>query len=177
MELFDAINKRHSYRGTFKDTPVLHEHLKKIVQAGIQAPSGCNCQTTTFVIVDDAALVRQIAQMHPVNKGFQTAQAFIAAVVDTQPAAAYEGMSFVVEDCAAAVENMLLAITALGYASVWVDGWLRVEQRAQKIGTMLGLPESKIIRIILPIGVPSEQWPQRERKPFDQRAWFNHYGK
>lgn len=177
MELFDAINKRHSYRGVFKDTPVSREHLKKIVQAGIQAPSGCNCQTTMFVIVDDAALVRQIAEMHPTNKGFQTAQAFIAAIVDTQPAAAYEGMSFVVEDCAAAVENMLLAIAALGYASVWVDGWLRVEQRAQKIGQMVGLPDGKIIRIILPIGIPSEQWSQREKKSFDQRAWFNRYDK
>jgi nitroreductase len=177
MELFDAINKRHSYRGIFKDTPILREHLQKIVQAGIQAPSGCNCQTTTFVIVDDAALVRQIAQMHPVNKGFQTAQAVIAAVVDTQPAPAYEGMSFVVEDCAAAVQNILLAITALGYASVWVDGWLRIEQRAQKVGQMLGLPNGKVIRIILPVGVPNEQWPQREKKLFDQRAWFNKYNK
>ena len=177
MEFFDAINKRHSYRGIFKDSRVLREHLKQIVQAGIQAPSGCNCQTTSFVIVDDAAVVCQIAAMHPTNKGFQTAQAFIAAVVDTQPAAAYEGMSFVVEDAAAAVENMLLAITALGYASVWIDGWLRVEQRAQKIGTMLGLPEGKIIRVILPVGIPAEQWPQREKKPFDQRAWFNKYGK
>jgi nitroreductase len=177
MELFEVINKRHSYRGLFENRPVLREDLKRIVQTGIAAPSGCNCQTTDFVIVDDPALVRRIAEMHPTNKGFQTAQAFIAAIVDTQPVAAYEGMSFVVEDCAAAVENMLLAITALGYASVWVDGWLRVDQRAQKIGTMLGLPAGKIIRVILPVGVPVEQWPQREKKPFDQRAWFNNYGK
>lgn len=176
MELFEAINKRHSYRGTFKESQVSQEDLKKIVQAGIQAPSGCNCQTTTFIIIDDASLVRRIAEMHPTNKGFQTAQAFIAAIVDIQPAAAYEGISFVVEDCAAAVENMLLAITELGYASVWVDGWLRVDQRAQKIGKLLGVPESKVIRVILPVGVPVEQWPQREKKPFHQRAWFNKYG-
>jgi nitroreductase len=176
MELFDAINKRHSYRATFKDASVSREHLKQIVQAGIQAPSGKNCQTTTFVIVDDAALVRQIAQLHPTNKGFQTAQAFIAAVVDTQPEAVYEGMSFVVEDCAAAVENMLPAITALGYASVWIDGWLRVEQHAQKIGALLDIPADKVIRVILPVGVPVEQLAQREKKPFDQRAWLNRYG-
>ena len=29
---------------------------------------------------------------------------------------------------------MLLTITSLGYASVWVDGWLRVDERAEKAG-------------------------------------------
>jgi nitroreductase len=176
MELFEAINKRHSYRGQFKSTPVGREDLKKIVQAGMQAPSGCNRQTTDFVIVDEPALVSQIAPMHTASKAFQSAHAFIAAVVDINPEPAFEGMSFVVEDCAAAVENILLAITAMGYAAVWIDGWLRVEQRAQKIGHILGLPEGKIVRVILPIGVPEEQWPPKEKKPFDQRAWFNKYG-
>jgi hypothetical protein len=58
-----------------------------------------------------------------------------------------------------------------------VDGWLRIEQRAQKIGQMLGLPEGKIIRVILPVGIPAEQWPQKEKKLFSERAFINQYGK
>jgi nitroreductase len=176
MEFFEAINRRHSYRGPFKGTAISREDLKKIVQAGIVAPSGCNRQTTDFVIVDEPALVRQIAPMHTANKAFQSARAFIAAIVDTNPEPAYEGMSFVVEDCSAAIENILLAITAMGYATVWIDGWLRVEGRAEKIGRILNLPEGKIVRVILPVGVPAEQWPAKEKKPFDERAWFNKYG-
>ncbi len=60
-----------------------------------------------------------------------------------KPDAVYEGHSFQVEDCAAAVENMLLAITALGYATVWIDGWLRVEDRGETIGEMIGLSSNK----------------------------------
>jgi hypothetical protein len=67
-------------------------------------------------------------------------------------------------------------VTALGYATVWIDGWLRVENRAATIGKMLGLPAGKIIRVLLPIGVPAETWPQKEKKPFEQRAWFNRFG-
>ena len=53
MDLFDAIAQRYTYRGSFTPAPVPRDDLVKIVQAGIQAPSGKNEQTTSFVIVDD----------------------------------------------------------------------------------------------------------------------------
>jgi len=176
MDVFEAIEKRHSYRGPFTDQPVSADHLRRIVQAGLQAPSGRNMQTTSFVIVDEPELVRRIGAMHTTNPAVQQARAFIACIADVKPAPVYEGHHFQVEDCAAAVENMLLAITALGYATVWIDGWLRLENRAEAIGRILGLPEGKMIRILLPIGVPAEKWQQKEKKPFAARAWFNRYG-
>ena len=176
MDIFEAIGKRHSYRGPFKDQPVPRGDLRKIVQAGVLAPSGKNAQTTTFVIVDDEKLVRKIGALPSANKAMQQAKAMIACVVDVNPEAVYEGHSFQVEDCAAAVENMLLAITAAGYATVWIDGWLRLERRAETIGSLLGLPEGKITRVLLPVGVPEETWAQKEKKPFEARAWFNRYG-
>ncbi len=177
MEIFEAIKERYSYRGEFKDEPVSKDDLVKIVQAGLDAPSGCNAQSTDFVVVDDQKLVSEIAGMHPQNKAMQTAKAFVACIINKVPEPVYEGKAFEIEDCAAAVENILLAITGLGYASVWIDGWLRVEDRNTKISCMLGLPEGKIVRVILPVGRPVEQGPRREKKPFDQRAWFNRYGK
>lgn len=177
MEFFETVAKRHSYRAGFKPLPLPRADLQKIVQAGLDAPSGKNAQTTQFVIVDDPVLVARIAPMHTAGKAFQQARAFIACVVDRTPDAVYEGMSFQVEDCAAAVENMLLAITALGYASVWIDGWLRVEDRNTRIGELLGVPRDKIIRVILPVGIPAETYPAPPKKPFEQRAWFNAFAK
>lgn len=176
MDVFEAITKRHSYRGPFRDQPVPRADLSRIAQAGLQAPSATNAQTTRFVIVDDADLVRQIGRMHATNPAMQTARALIACAIDRRPEAVYEGHAFQVEDCAVAVENMLLAVTALGYATVWIDGWLRLADHAQRIGDLLGLPPEKIVRIILPIGVPAENWSQREKRPFVERVWFNHYG-
>lgn len=175
MELFEAIHKRHCYRASFREAPVPRADLQKIVQAGLDAPSGKNGQTTSFVIVDDPSLVKQIAGMHESGKSFQQARAFIACVIDRRPEAIYEGMSFAVEDCAAAVENMLLAITALGYASVWIDGWLRVADRNTAIGDLLGVPREKVVRILLPVGVPAEDYPSPPKKRFEQRAWFNRW--
>ena len=176
MDVFEAIAKRHSYRGPFRDRAVPRADLERIVQAGLQAPSGKNAQTTSFVVVDDADLVGRIAGMPGANQALREAKALVACVVDVQPEAVYERHNFQVEDCAAAVENMLLAVTALGYATVWTDGWLRVENRAETIGHILGLPSGKIIRVLLPIGVPAEAWPPKEKKPFEARAWFNRFG-
>lgn len=175
MNFFETVKKRHSYRGGFKDMAVRREDLQTIVQAGLDAPSGCNAQTTRFVIVNEASLVLQISAMNPANKAMNTAKAFIACIVDKQPQGVYQELSFQVEDCAAAVENMLLAIATLGYASVWIDGWLRREGRAETISKLLGVPEAKIVRVLLPIGVPAEEYKQPQKMPFAQRAWFNRY--
>ena len=176
MNFFEVVKKRHCYRGDHKDMVVRREDLMQIVQAGLDAPSGCNAQTTRFVIVDDQTLLEQIGQMHPANKAMQQAKAYIACIIDKNPEAIYEGFEFQVEDCAAAVENMLLATTALGYASVWIDGWLRREDRNEKIGQLLGAPDSKIVRILLPIGVPAKEVRGPEKMPFAERAFFNKYG-
>jgi nitroreductase len=173
MDLFEAIAKRYSYRGAFRDTPVPREDLLKIVQAGIQAPSAKNEQTTSFVIVEDPALLARIAAMldRPVCN---TARAMIACVIHPRPV--LPGMSFAVEDCAAAVENMLLAVTALGYATVWLDGVLRRDEIAGRIGRLLGVPADKSVRVVLPLGVPAEPGRQMEKLPLERRAWFNRYG-
>ena len=173
MDLFEAIDKRHSYRGGFLDTPVPRQDLQKIVQAGIQAPSGCNAQTTSFVIIDDSDIIARVAEI--LSKPFAAeAKAMIVCVAHHKNV--YQDMSFAVEDCAAAVENMLLAITAIGYATVWLDGVLRVEKRAEKIAELLNVPGNQQVRIILPVGVPATKGTPAEKEPFSKRASFNTHG-
>ena len=176
MDLFEAIRRRHSYRGPMEDRPVPRADLERIVQAGIQAPSGYNAQTTTFVIVDDTALLAQLAAVDPQNAVLRQARAVIAAVAPKGPEPGSTRLFFGIEDCAAAVENMLLAITALGYASVWLDGWLRLAGHDEAVGRLLGVPEDRVVRVLLPLVVPARQEDQHAKKAFAERAWFNRYG-
>ena len=173
MDLFEAVENRYSYRETFTDAPVPREDLGKIVGAGIRAPSAKNEQVVSFVIVDDPQRLNQIAQIvdRPVC---HTARALIACVTDPRPILGE--LSFAAEDCAASVQNMLLAVTALGYATVWLDGVLRVENKAARVAKLLGVPQRHAVRVLLPIGVAAEPGRQKEKLPFDQRAWFNQYG-
>ena len=175
MKFFETIEHRHSYRGGFSPETLHQEELVQIVEAGLAAPSGKNCQTTQVVIIDDPEKIAEIRGMHASNKAMQQAVAYIACIIDKEPEKVYEGYSFQVEDCAAVVENMLLAITAMGYGSVWVDGWLRIDGHADKIGKLIGLPETKVIRVLLPVGIPVETYHGPKKKPFEERAWFNTY--
>lgn len=172
MELFDAISKRHSYREEFKDEDVPRKDLIQIVEAGIRAPSGCNAQTTSFIIVDDPNL---LAKMRKVVTGKAMATAKAAIVVLYEVREVYHDISFYKEDYAAAIENMLLAITALGYATVWLDGVLRIDRRRHEVAKVLNVPKHLTVAALLPIGIPSVEIPKKERLPFDERAHFNTY--
>ncbi|MHC5053657.1 MAG: nitroreductase family protein [Planctomycetota bacterium] len=175
MDFFEAVKARYSYRGDYTDDPVPKGDLEKIIRAGLAAPSGKNEQTTTFVCAVEPDLVAKIGAMHTM-KAFRTAKAFICCCIDREAEAIYEGHSFQVEDCAAAVENILLAISAMGLGSVWVDGWLRVEGRAEAVGELLGVPKTKVVRVVLPVGKPVSEGRRREKMPFGERAWFDRHG-
>jgi nitroreductase len=173
MDLFQAIRDRHSYRGEFTRQPIPRADLEKILDAGIRAPSGFNAQTTEFVVVDDPEVLRRVADIVSTTTT-GSASAIIVCLMKTDEER--NGLFFGVEDYAAAVENMLLAVTALGYATVWIDGALRRENRAHAIAELLQVPPNREVRVILPLGVPAEPGSQREKKPLVERAWYNRYG-
>jgi len=175
MNTLQAIAERFSYRGMYQDMPVPREALKQIMEAGLAAPSGCNTQTTSLIGLDDADVIRDVTA--PMNTPtFASAPAGI--VVLTQRIAGYADVYFYVQDYAAAIQNMLLAVTALGYVSCWVEGQVTGRNDvARKMAETLGVPEGYEVVAYLPVGLPAETKPRAKKKPFEQRAWFNGFGK
>ena len=58
MNTFEALTGRYSYRGIYQNAPVPREDLERIMQAGLDAPSGCNTQTTSLIAVDDPEVLK-----------------------------------------------------------------------------------------------------------------------
>jgi nitroreductase len=175
MNTLDVIAARHSYRGTYQNTPVPREHLVKILEAGCAAPSGCNKQTTSFIAVDDPKLMEELFSV--IEKGLgKTAPAMICVL--TQKIIAYRDRTYYVQDYAAAIQNMLLAIEDLGYASCWVEGHITdVDRIGDKMAAILGVPEGYELICYLPVGVAAEEYKLPQKKSFEDRAWFNGFGK
>ena len=48
--------------------------------------------------------------------------------------------------------------------------------RVERVRPLLGVPDDKIVRILLPIGVPEKEVRGPEKMAFSERAWFNRYG-
>jgi nitroreductase len=69
------------------------------------------------------------------------------------------------QSVAAAIENMLLAIHALGYGSCWMTGPLVAQEAFEQL---LGYGKGTSIAALLPVGVPDENPPARNRKPLEE---------
>jgi nitroreductase len=65
----------------------------------------------------------------------------------------------------AAIQNMLLAVHALGYGSCWMTGPLVAQEAFEKI---LGYGKEKSIVALLPVGVPDENPSSHPRKPLEE---------
>ena len=77
------------------------------------------------------------------------------------------------EDGSAAVTNMLLAATALGYGSCWLEGYTL--PREEEFKTLLNVPAEKRLLTLVPVGVPVE-WPTKEKKSLTEVLHWERYG-
>lgn len=174
MDVLQAIEARHSYRGRYLDQPVPREDLERILRAGLAAPSGCNKQTTSLIAVDNPAVMERLHQVIRPPIG-QTAPAMICVL--TKRIIAYGDRCYSVQDYAAAIENMLLAIVALGYRSCWIEGHITDKDAiGRQMAGILGVPEEYDLVCFLPVGVAAEEVRPPEKLPFGARAWFNRFG-
>lgn len=175
MNTFQAINERYSYRGKYLPIPVPREHLMKIMEAGCAAPSGCNKQTTSFIAVDDPEIMERLHSVIDPPVG-ETAPAMICVL--TRKIIAYRDRTFYIQDYSAAIENMLLAITDLGYASCWIEGHITDTDRiGDQMARILGVPEEYELVCFLPVGIAAEEIKAVKKHPFESRVWYNGFGK
>ena len=175
MNTLDAIKNRTSYRGEYENTPVPKEDLIKIMEAGLEAPSGCNTQTTSLITIDDPQLMEKMwSEIGSESKN--KAPAMVCVL--TRQLIAYRDRSFYIQDYSAAIQNMLLAIVDLGYESCWYEGQITdLDNIGRKMADILGVPEEYELICYLPVGKASQPTTYHPKKPFNERAWFNGYKK
>jgi nitroreductase len=161
MDALEAIRKRRSVREYTGDS-IPREDLETIVDAGRLAASGSNRQPWGFIVITDRAM---IDKLKVAAEWMEKAGAIIAVVMDPSS-------RWWVEDGSAAVENMLIASTALGYGSCWLEGdTLRWEE---ELKALLGIPKEKRLLTLVPVGVPTE-WPVKEKKSLEEVIHWERY--
>lgn len=164
MDFFEAVEKRASVRA-FVKCEIPEKDLLRVMDAGRRAPSGRNCQPWEFILVTDPATM---AALGKIQGCIAEASAAIAVVMDESASKYWK------EDAGAAIENMLLAITALGYASLWVEGYVLMHEAYGK--QVLGVPEVKRLLAVLPIGKPAGPVGQAQKKPLSELLHREKYG-
>jgi nitroreductase len=161
MEALEAIRKRRSVR-KFTGELIPREDLEKIVDAGRLAATGSNRQPWDFIVITDREMIDRLTG---IGKWVNKAGAIIAMVLDPSS-------RWWVEDGSAAIENMLIASTALGYGSCWVEGDSLPHEEEFK--TLLGIPKGKRLLALIPVGVPVD-WPKVEKRPLEDVIHWEKY--
>jgi len=156
MDLFEAIEQRSSVR-EFVPVEVPEADVERIIDAGRRAPSGMNAQPVRYIVIRNRETLERLGQVQSC-----IAQVTCAIAIVSDPSAS----DYWLEDAAAAAENMLLAVKALGYDSVWIQGTLRKKEKAAR--RVLGVPDGLELLILLPIGRAKVRVPQRARKPLSE---------
>jgi nitroreductase len=161
MDVFEAIKKRRSIR-KFTGEPIPREDLEKIVDAGRLAATGGNRQPWTFIVITEREM---IDKLKVAAEWMDKAAAIIAVVMDPSS-------RWWLEDGAAAVENMLIAVTALNYGACWLEGY--TIPREQEFKDLLGVPEHKRLLTLVPVGIPADTG-KKEKKPLSEVCKWERY--
>ena len=170
MDIFEVFAKRYSHKEGFSPESVPLKDLERIAQAGLDAPSGVNRQSVRLVILPDRSALDPVCAASPAW-GLETAPAAIAVLTD-KTVTPEDRMNFEKEDYSAAVENMLLAATALGYSSLWLDSPYFDPQKEKQARDIMNVPDTHHLWAVLPIGKPETEGSRREKLPFNERVSY-----
>lgn len=154
----DAILSRRSIR-KYTTKPVPDQLVKEVLEAAMSAPSAGNEQPWHFIVITDRQILDEIPKYHPYSHMVREAPVAILVCCDLQ-LDKHDG--FWVQDCAAATENLLVAVQAQGLGGVWLGVYPR-EQRITGLRKLLAIPEHVIPFSLIPIGYPAEDKPRADR--------------
>ncbi|MBQ0113595.1 MAG: nitroreductase family protein [Bacteroidales bacterium] len=177
MEFRELIEKRQSDR-RYLDKPVEEEKIKQCIEAAMLAPSACNAQPWTFVVINEESLLKEVrsaASDGGINRFAYGAKAFVAIVLEKESLMAGMGMvikdkEYRLMDIGMAAEHFCLMAAELGLGTCMI-GWFS----EKKIKKLLNVPDKKRIPLIISVGYPDTKHREKQRKEFSQICKFNSY--
>lgn len=174
MNTLDAINNRRSIR-RYLDRPVEFEKITTILDAARRAPSAGNLQDWRFIVVSDKGLIKQVAEYSIEQYWIASAPLIIMVCAVPEKHEMYYGLRgkrlYNVQDCSAAIQNILLSSVELGLGTCWVGAF-----EEDKIRELFAIPVDIRPQAIITIGYPDEVPDERSLVPIENIVYFNRYG-
>ena len=176
----DLVRRRQSVRG-YTPRPVEKEKIQRCLEAARLAPSACNAQPWTFIVVDDADLKNRLADLTadrwlPLNHWTKQAPVHVAVVVEQAGLTARIGAkvkkkSFPWIDLGIAAEHFCLQAAADGLGTCML-GWFKED----KARDLLNIPDGKRLGLIITLGYPADDAIRpKSRKDISRVVRWNRY--
>jgi nitroreductase len=140
---------------------VSNEAVQKLLDAAMAAPSAAATDPWRFVVVKNREMLLRIADALPHGKMVGSAALGMVVCGDLEAAHDHQ-LSCLLQDCSAAIENLLLCAHVLGLGACWLGVHPR-EQRVKALQDILKLQVSVIPVACIAIGYPAETKEPRTR--------------
>ena len=158
MEVLEAITTRASIRN-YTGQPLSEQEINTLLLAGFCAPSAMNRRPWHFLVIREQELLQRIGEHSTYGKMIPKAAVCIIVCGDQ------ERMSFpelLTDDCAAAIQNILLAAHGTGLGAVWC-GLVKGQEFYQYIKEEFQLPAHIEPEGLIAVGHPAETRSHQER--------------
>lgn len=168
MSFLDLVRQRQSERN-YSDKSVPRDAIERCLEAARLAPSACNSQPWTFLVVDDPVAREKLAErafsgIYSMNAFARKAPVLIVVVTERSKYTArlggrFRGVQYSLIDIGIACEHLILQAAEEGIGTCWL-GWFN--ERA--VRAQLGLPAGTKIDVIISMGYPAVQNLREKRR-------------
>ena len=158
MEGLQTILSRRSVRN-YTQKEIETEKIENILKAGMYAPYAVNKQPWEFIVVRNLDTRKKIAEVNENAKMLVDANLGIVVCINKNQEHA-EGYG--IQDCSAAIQNMLLAAHTQGIGGVWLGIFPRIN-RVEALSNLFSLPDHIQPLAVLSFGYPATEPSQPER--------------
>lgn len=152
MNVLQTILSRRSIR-KYTGQEVSEGQLNDLLKAAMSAPSAGNQQPWHYIVIKDKNLLSQVPTYHPHAVMLKEAPVAILVCGD-ESLEKYKG--YWVQDCSAAVQNILIAAHGMGLGAVWL-GIHPIVNRQAGIRQIFGIPENITPFALVALGYPNEE--------------------
>ena len=159
MDLLELLRTRRSVR-RYSGEQISEDRLKRILQAGLLAPSSRAIYPVELICVRDKAMLKKLSRCK--TAGSAMLEYADAAVVVTGDAAKSDAW---IEDCSITMALMMTEATALGVGSCWVQcrGRSAGDTGTEEyVRSLLNIPERFGVLAVLSLGLPADKPAPRE---------------
>lgn len=158
MELIEALLSRRSIR-KYKNQNIEIDILQKILKAAMYAPSAMNLQPWQYVVINDRNVLNETLKSIPHAELLKQTPAAILICGDKE---IEKNESWMIQNCSAAIQNILLASHGLGIGSCWI-AIHGIQEIVNNVCIQFNLPENIIPISMITLGYPDEEVISEER--------------
>lgn len=172
-DILDLIKERRTIED-FLPKYVDWDKISKIIDAGRHAPSSGNIQNWKFVVVQNLDRKQELAEASFGQHKITLASSLIVVCGEVTKGERYYGLRgerlYTIQNCAAAVQNMLLEAASLGLGTKWVGAF-----DEDRVREACSIPNDVRPQAIVAVGYPKSIPPKPPKYPMESLTYLENW--